>query len=359
MTVDSLDLHARRHRALSIARQNGAPKASDALAALVYGTPAQGGVGAAGCLAGVPAQRLASTSPTVHDLWRVNAPVISGLTGRIRWARAGHWLFGAIEAPGWDDRHPCPPDQLANETEALYRELLAFLPDSGMPHFLRLWNYLPHINREDGGLERYRHFNLGRQRALLQARSAAFEGAPAACALGTHEGPLCVRFLAGTAPALAIENPRQVSAYHYPADYGPASPSFSRAALTDVGDGQLALWISGTASVVGHATAHVGDWRAQLEETLRNLQAVVEVARERCTAHFTLAESHCVIYVREAELAESVQAAFAQMIGPLSTAAQTAVILHADVCRSDLLLEIEAHAIAPGQWRHTVLKDSG
>lgn len=339
-------------QALSFGRSVGVPVDAAALAALVYGAPAAGGSGQAACLAGVPLAVLQSASPLVHDRLQVNAPVTTGLTGRIRWAQAGQWLFGAIEAQGWDDHHPCPPEQLADETEALYRELLDFLPRCGMPHFLRLWNYLPHINREDGGLERYRHFNVGRQRALLGAHSAAFEGAPAACALGTLEGPLCVRFLAGTRPAMAIENPRQVSAYHYPAEYGPVSPSFSRAALAEVGGGQLALLISGTASVVGHATLHAGDWLAQLEETVRNLHAVIDVARQRSTANFTLTESHCVIYVRDASLAAPVQAAFAQMIGPRSVAAQTALILHAEVCRSDLLLEIEAHTWAPGQLRN-------
>lgn len=347
--------------ALVFERQTGPCTDPSVMAALVYGAPASGiATGgfppapvAAARLSGVPADLLQSAQPLAHDLFRVNAPVTCGTTGRIRWARAGRWLFGAIEASGWDDDHPCAPNQLADETEALYREVLAFLPASGVPHFLRLWNYLPHINREDGGLERYRHFNIGRQRAMLKAHSAAFEGAPAACALGTYTGPLCVRFLASTTPAVPIENPRQVSAYHYPADYGPAAPSFSRAALVDTGGGQLALLISGTASVLGHATAHAGNWRAQLEETVRNLQAVIDVARSRSNAALTLADSHCVIYVRDAALAAPARAAFAQMIGPRSVAAQTAVILHADVCRSDLLLEIEAHAWAPGELQPT------
>jgi len=341
-------------QALTVDRSPGAPADATALAALVYGLRPERSTDQVACAAGVPLTVLQSSLPLAHDQFNVNSPVVHGQTGHIRWARAGQWLFGAIEARGWDDRHPCPPERLADETEALYRELLEFLPRSGMPHFLRLWNYLPHINREDGGLERYRHFNAGRQRALLGAHSAAFEGAPAACALGSVEGPLCVRFLAGTRPAVAIENPRQVSAYHYPAQYGPASPSFSRAALAEVGGGQLALLISGTASVVGHATLHVGDWRAQLEETMRNLQAVIDVARQRSTADFTLANSHCVIYVRDPALAAPLQAAFVQMIEPHSTAAQSAVILHGEVCRSDLLLEIEAHAWASGVLRNTL-----
>jgi hypothetical protein len=58
-----------------------------------------------------------------------------------------------------------------------------------------------------------------------------------------------------------------VSAYDYPRQYGPAAPSFSRAALTP----DPLLLISGTASIVGHASVHLGDVTAQLEETLANL----------------------------------------------------------------------------------------
>lgn len=338
-------------QALTVQRLEGTPPApAGTLAAWVYGGDAAGTpLTGAPCCAGVPLQRLLSQQDRLTDFWLAHGPVEQGHTGRIRWARSGPWLWGALEAQAWDDSQACAPNTLAAEAEALYHELLAFLHHSRTPHLLRVWNYLPHITREDAGLERYRHFNLGRQKALLEAHSAAFEGSPAACALGTHTGPLCLRFLAGSAPALAIENPRQVSAYRYPADYGPASPSFSRAALLDAGGGQLALLISGTASVLGHATAHVGDWRAQLAETVRNLQAVISVANQRSDARFCLRECVCVVYVREAALAAEVQALFNTLVGPGSHAARTALYLHADVCRSDLLLEIEAHAWAPGK----------
>ncbi len=59
---------------------------------------------------------------------------------------------------------------------------------TGCPHLLRLWNYFSDINEDSDGLERYRHFNVGRQQAFLDAKRSAFEGAPAACALGTRSG---------------------------------------------------------------------------------------------------------------------------------------------------------------------------
>ena len=246
------------------------------LGLVAYGTPAPGASPttftpiAADLLDGAAAAGLA---------WHGHLPLEAGSTGQVRWQRDAQWLLGAIdldEAGGQGD--------LAALAQRAYRDLFDTLRLGGRPHLLRVWNYVPHINADGGGLERYRQFNAGRQQAFLDAGQAAFEGAPAACALGTRRGPLSVRFLAGLKPAVPLENPRQVSAYHYPNAYGPRSPTFSRAALIDVGADTLALEISGTASIIGHTTAHVGDVEEQARETLRNLQAVVAAACARSSA---------------------------------------------------------------------------
>ena len=141
----------------------------------------------------------------------------------------------------------------------------------GYPHLARLWNYLPQINVETDGLERYRQFNSARRNALIAYRRDLTGNVPAACALGSVTGsPLVIYFLASRQAATAVENPRQVSAYEYPAQYGP-KPAFSRASI--LGN---TLFISGTASIVGHETVHVGDVTAQTRETLANIEALVE-----------------------------------------------------------------------------------
>ena len=130
---------------------------------------------------------------------------------------------------------PSKSSGLAALAQRAYRDLFEALEQTGCAHLLRVWNYLPQINADGGGLERYRQFNAGRQQAFIEAGQAAFEGAPAACALGIHQGALCIRFLAGRVAPLPIENPRQVSAYRYPPTYGPRAPTFSRAALAETG----------------------------------------------------------------------------------------------------------------------------
>ena len=305
------------------------------LGALAYGEPAE-----APWMSGVHAPVLLEQAPQA-DLLFAGARVDTGRSGAARWRTDGRWAFGTIDLP--EDGKG-----LESLSNAAYGDLFQALRDTGCPHLLRVWNYLPRINEDGGGLERYRQFNMGRQQAFIDAGQAIHEGSPAACALGAQHGGLAVRFLAGQAPPLAIENPRQVSAYRYPSHYGPRPPTFSRAALADIGGGQLALLISGTASIVGHATVHLGDVAEQARETLRNLAAVVEAANQRGSAVFELAGLHAVVYVRHPADAPRVRDVLTDVLGADVPFLRHAVFLQADICRQDLLVEIEAHAVAAG-----------
>lgn len=306
-------------------------------AALAYGA-----LGHEPWMTGVNAHVLLEAQPQA-DVWRAGPAVQSGTTGVVRWRTDGHWLLGVVDLSAADE---------AGGLEALahraYANVFQTLARAGCPHLLRLWNYLPRINAEGHGLERYREFNAGRQQAFLDAAYAAFDGAPAACALGIRDGGLCVRFLAGRAPPVPVENPRQVSAYRYPERYGPRAPTFSRAALAQLGGGEVALFVSGTASIVGHETVHAGDVPAQVAETLVNLRTVIGEAGRRTTARFALEDTEPVVYVRHPADAEGIRRQLAEALGADSRFMRSAVFLEADICRADLLVEIETHATARG-----------
>ena len=307
-------------------------------------TPPLGGLGW-GCvggptLASLHTPVLCAQGPWV-DAWRSASTVLrAGRSGAVRWQEDGRWAFGQLEVPEADI-------DLAKTARLAYRDVFAALQDCGQPHVLRLWNYLPRINADGGGLERYRQFNIGRQQAFMDVGRDAFEGAPAACALGTagaQAGGLAIRFLAGRVPARPVENPRQVSAYRYSKAHGPQAPTFSRAALADAGGGRVVLFISGTASIVGEQSLHPGDVIAQTEETLRNLKAVLHAAMARCSARFTLSDLQSTVYLRHAADAPAVLALLAKAM-PLAPAPRC---MQADICRAELLVEIEAHTLVPG-----------
>lgn len=274
-----------------------------------------------------------------QECWVVDHPVQSGECEGIAWRRSGDLLFGQIEI----DEASLPagtPSPLQRAAHAAYARLFRLLDAQGLPHLWRVWNYMADINGEAGGLERYRQFNLGRGAAFEAGARSVVGRVPAACALGTAAGPLTIAFLAGAMPIVPIENPRQVSAFHYPDRYGPRSPTFSRAALAHP-PGQEILFVSGTASIVGHETVHPGDVRAQTQESVHNIAAVLEVASGRArSGRFGLADLDYRAYVRHPADLDTVREVLRQQLGEAPVR-----YVQADVCRADLLVEIEAQGV--------------
>ena len=298
------------------------------------------------CL-GVPMQRL-DTGDTLCEVWRGDGELTQGRWGPIHYRHDADVLFGVIvldEAQFIADADKTP---LQQATELAYHQVFTLLETLRFPYLLRFWNYIADINSASFGLERYRQFNLGRQDAFLAHGREIVGNVPAACALGfgqkeTTQAPLSIAFLAGRAAPISIENPRQISAYQYPEQYGARSPTFSRAGLVRLGQDEV-LFISGTASIVGHATLHPGDVVAQTRETMTNIEAVLaEANRLTRQTRFDLASLHYKVYVRHATDLVPIRAELERIVG----SALNAIYLQADVCRQDLLLEIEATAAHP------------
>jgi enamine deaminase RidA (YjgF/YER057c/UK114 family) len=275
----------------------------------------------------------------VCEIWRTGERSASGQWSRVRYRRTNQLLFGSLAVPETDGR-----TGLHEATESAYREIHAAVDAVGYPHLLRVWNYLPEINRVTHGTERYRQFNSARQEALRRSGRPVNGNAPAACALGAESGrPLVIYFLASRAAPAFIENPRQISAYHYPRQYGTHSPVFSRATVFQESAGHT-LFISGTASIVGHETIHAGDAAAQTRETLTNLEALVEEANRVTGARtFSLKSLACKVYVRQPADLPTIRAELQSALGPSARA----LYLKADICRQDLLVEIEATGTSP------------
>lgn len=278
-----------------------------------------------------------------QEVWRTDGPVQQGHSEGIHWRRSADLLYGVIELQEGDCAATSDATPLQAASQLIYERLFGLLRAQATPHLWRVWNYLGRINGESHGLERYRQFNQGRHKAFVQARRETGGQVPAACALGVVDGPLSVAFLAGTSPVVPLENPRQVSAWRYPAQYGPQAPTFSRAALAYPRE-QEVLFISGTASIVGHETVHPGDVAAQCRETVRNLECIVIEANRvaRSARPFSLEGLSHRVYVRHAGDADTVQ----RTLQPLLRGAPV-VCVQADICRADLLVEIESQAIHP------------
>ncbi len=281
-------------------------------------------------------------APEVLEVWRAGGRAQPGSHGRVRYARAGDLLFGSLavheaEVAGAPGSTAHTPLEIA--TDLAYREMYATLAALDSPHLVRVWNYIPDINLETHGLERYRQFNTARHEASLACGRAVAGSVPAASALGAAAGsPLTIYFLASRRPPVFIENPRQVSAYRYPAQYGLRSPAFSRATMLGEGDAAT-LFISGTASIVGHRTLHAGDPAAQTRETLVNIEALLQEAARRCgAAALRLERLAYKVYVREPADLPAIRKQLESAVG----SGAAILYLKADICRQDLAVEIEA-----------------
>lgn len=220
---------------------------------------------------------------------------------------------------------------------ALYRRIFAAAAGRRL---CRIWNYVPQINAVPGGLENYRRFCRGRSRAFEEHFGTGFERElPSASAVGVASGPLAVAFLATTAFPQHFENPRQVPAFSYPADYGPRPPSFSRATLVRRGT-SARLFISGTAAIRGHATIAPDDLERQLPCTLENLQAIARAAGAGPAIGAVEGwQRSFKVYLRHAADFR-VAARFLEQ--HLLSAEDAVTYLQADLCRADLRVEIEA-----------------
>jgi enamine deaminase RidA (YjgF/YER057c/UK114 family) len=272
------------------------------------------------------------------EVWRVGDaesadPLASAQLGRVHYRFNEDLLFGCLSIA------ESGTEALLRAAEAAYEEVFAVLEATQHRHLIRIWNYVSQINVAQGGEERYRLFNSARQSAFLRSgRAIIGSSVPAACALGSPPGaPICVYFLAARRPSNTLENPRQTSAYHYPPKFGRHQPIFSRACI--FGDPQHAnLFISGTSSIVGHETLHQGDAGAQTRETLANINALLDEAnRISAGKRYSMKSLKLKVYVRRPGDLSVIEAILSR-----EQLDESPLYLQADICREDLLMEIEA-----------------
>jgi enamine deaminase RidA (YjgF/YER057c/UK114 family) len=273
----------------------------------------------------------------LYEIWRSDGPMRTGMLGRVHYRSNPQLLFGCIALPELSQEKAASAALKANTLTA-YAQIFATLEATGYQQLVRVWNYVSAITQPADAGERYWLFNNARYDSFIASDRPVVAAAPAASALGTPRGsPLVIYFLAHRSAAQMLENPRQVSAYRYPAQYGPRSPTFSRAALLAEGGGTL--MVSGTSSIVGHETVHSGDAAAQTRESLANIGALTEGAnRRRLPRRFSLESLTYKVYVRHTRDLPAVSDVMRGAIGLKAPVAY----MRADICRRDLLVEIEA-----------------
>ena len=255
---------------------------------------------------------------------------------------------------------------------AAYDLLFQCLGTLDSPYPIRLWNFIPGILSPVGNLpHRYMAFNAGRYEAFRRCHGGELATClPTATGVGRYGDDLFVHCLSAASPGTPVENPRQISSYRYSRKYGPLPPCFARATRIDspatTGDDALLL-VGGTASVRGEDSiteaggAAGTDLQQQLRETFLNLASLIRSAAEGTPApraDSTAVDDletglllgryrHLRTYVRKGAdlrfVAEQIETRFVNL--------ENAEYVHADLCRPELLVEIEGVASVPRRPR--------
>ncbi len=231
---------------------------------------------------------------------------------------------------------PSEPSQPRTaQAEALFQQMNRSLEDNGFgfANVFRTWFY------NDDILSWYGDFNAVRNRffrekgvfnGLMPASTGIGGGNVAAAAL--IAGVLALKAKGEAAQVSDVRSPLQSSA----ADYG---SSFSRAVQVSLPDHRR-IYVSGTASIdAAGNTIFLGDCQAQVKQTMEVVQAILQ-SKGMDWADVTRA----LAYFKRAEDAPLLDR-YRQEHG---LASFPVIVAENDVCRDELLFEIEVDAIKAG-----------
>jgi enamine deaminase RidA (YjgF/YER057c/UK114 family) len=228
-------------------------------------------------------------------------------------------------------------EQQANE---VFGKIDAITTREGFPinSIIRQWNYIEKITCYQGENQNYQSFNNARSR--FYAKTTWINGYPAATGIGANLGGMlidldAVIFKSPHVYATPIDNKLQVAAHVYSekvlerAQKQQTTPKFERAKSIIFGDRRL-VYISGTAAIRGEESLKGVGLEQQLHITMENIAQLTGNAKPVMLR----------VYLKnkgDYPLSERLMSEYNLPI-PIS-------YMCADICRDELLIEIEGIAI--------------
>jgi enamine deaminase RidA (YjgF/YER057c/UK114 family) len=238
---------------------------------------------------------------------------------------------------------PGDPEAAAEGAFDQMRNVLA-AEEMSFNDIVRQWNYIGEITDITEKGENYHIFNKVRSRQYGKCRSV--QGFPAATGIGMKHGGISLDCIAVKADdnhkIIAVNNPDQVKPYEYGRIVlqGIQVPQFERALLLS-GSKDTTLFVSGTASILGQDTVGIDDIEKQTVITIENIMKLVEASHHNSIPDSPTCDLSNLILLRvyvkkQSDFEKVKKICKSYFIGA------PAVYIEADVCRKNLLVEIEA-----------------
>ncbi|MBN1853253.1 MAG: dioxygenase [Pirellulales bacterium] len=279
---------------------------------------------------------------------RISEQLVVAWHNGISWIHCGH-VTPKTESRGVYERSMSALEQM----EQLLRSR-----NIGFHQVIRTWFYLGDITGMEGPARRYSELNRARTDRYKKIRFAPGMAPPhfnhpvypASTGIGTSNQDVVMDAIAVDAEPdritlVPLENPCQTSAFQYPAEYSSDSPKFVRAMALTAG-ACCTIFVSGTASITDSETRFEGNVERQTEQTLDNIESLISEANLVQHGYpglgATLDDLAFVrVYIKRQEDYEKTRAVCEARLGELPT-----IYAIADICRPELLVEIEAIAFS-------------
>jgi len=221
-------------------------------------------------------------------------------------------------------------------------------------HIVRQWNYIEGITLSDTvndrPLQNYQEFND--LRSLYYEKSNFINGYPSATGIGTANGGCMIEVIAlkekKTMNVKPVNNSLQVDAHSYSSNVLAgaegmkefSTPKFERGKYMQIGD-DCFLFISGTASILGEQTVFPEDAVSQTITTLKIIDSLISfnnLNNNKICLNSQPTPVNYRVYLKNEADYTAVKSLCDAYFGM-----KNSIFVKADICRSKLLVEIEAN----------------
>ena len=239
---------------------------------------------------------------------------------------------------------------IGEQSEEIFSRVGEILSAEGLQpsDIVRQWNFIEHITSCASQGQNYQQFNDARSRFYASAEWS--NGYPAATGIGAEGGGVVVLFVAVRESgkiSRAVDNPLQISAHAYSQQVliegrqkQKSTPKFERARWVGSEPRDM-IYISGTAAIRGEESLQA-DATAQIAMTMENIAHLVSVenqSRHNVSQPKPRHYETLRVYVKREESWREI----ANWINENCPCPNVA-FLKADVCRAELLVEVEGIA---------------